>query len=163
MAIDTMGRLLLRATMHSGDQLHKLALSAWLCLRFTLGSHFPKTFPSNVGTTGQPLLLTYTYDSAERLLTASSNWASSGDTKHPGTLFQASTNASLPAYGPMDFKAPILASIPQQALRPPICSAPTITAAGSSRNLYRRRQPCDRLCEHRDNHTRRDRRTSYEN
>jgi YD repeat-containing protein len=63
------------------------------------GKPLSGTFPSNVGVTGQPLLLTYTYDSAERLLTASSNWAS--DTKHPGTLFQASTNSSLPAYGPM--------------------------------------------------------------
>jgi YD repeat-containing protein len=57
-------------------------------------------FPSNVGSNGQALLLNLSYDPAERLLTAASNWT--GDSKHPPTLFQAPPPASsFPAYGPM--------------------------------------------------------------
>ena len=97
---DTMGRLLLEQQCTPATN----CTSSLYQLGYTYdyaGKPLSGTFPSNVGTTGQPLLLTYTYDSAERLLTASSNWASSSDTKHPGTLFQASNNASLPGYGPM--------------------------------------------------------------
>ena len=57
--------------------------------------------PNNTPSSGQPLILTYSYDSAERLLTAGSNWVASNDTKHPATLFQASTNPGFPAYGPV--------------------------------------------------------------
>jgi YD repeat-containing protein len=61
---------------------------------------FPSNAPNTGSTTsaGQPLALNYSYDFAERLLTASSNWA---DATHPATLFQASANSSRPAYGPM--------------------------------------------------------------
>lgn len=60
------------------------------------------TFPSNGNQAGQPLTLTYSYDNAERLLTATSSWFSpSGDPKHPAVLFQAATSSNTPAYGPM--------------------------------------------------------------
>jgi len=94
---DTMGRLLFEQQCTPAN-----CASSPYQLGYTYdfaGKPLSGTFPSNVGAAGQPLLLNYTYDSAERLLAASSNWAS--DTKHPGTLFQASTNASLPGYGPM--------------------------------------------------------------
>jgi len=49
-----------------------------------------------------PVCLTdFQNDAAERLITATSNWIATGDTKHPDTLFKAVGNAGAPAYGPM--------------------------------------------------------------
>jgi hypothetical protein len=50
------------------------------------------------GSTGQPITFSYTYDSAVRLQTLTSNWTTGAD--HPPTLFQAnSTSQSQPSYG----------------------------------------------------------------
>jgi len=65
------------------------------------GATFPSNAPGNGLQAGQPLTLSYSYDVAERLLSATSSWFASGDATHPGVLFQASGNSSLPAYGPM--------------------------------------------------------------
>lgn len=66
-----------------------------------VGKPLSATFPSNGAGTGQPVTLSYSYDAAERLLQASSSWASTSDANHPPVLFQASTNQNFPAYGPM--------------------------------------------------------------
>jgi hypothetical protein len=63
------------------------------------GKPHTETFPSNAQSSGQPLVLSFVNDQAERLMTATSNWA--GDSNHPVTLFAGSTNSSAPAYGPM--------------------------------------------------------------
>ena len=66
----------------------------------TISATFPSNAPTSGSTTpaGQPVMLSYVYDNAERLLTAGSSWSDSAT--HPATLFQASTGSS-PAYGPM--------------------------------------------------------------
>ena len=98
-AYDTMGRLLTEqqctpvnctGTAYSVSSTYDYA-----------GKQLSESFPSNALGSGQPLALTFTYDQAERVLSAGSNWSSSGDAKHPPTLFKASSNTSVPAYGPM--------------------------------------------------------------
>jgi RHS repeat-associated protein len=93
---DTMGRL-------KGEQQCTLAnCSAPYQLAYTYdlqGKPYSETFPSNAQSSGQPLVLSFVNDQAERLMTATSNWAS--DNNHPVTLFTGSTSSSAPAYGPM--------------------------------------------------------------
>jgi RHS repeat-associated protein len=94
---DTMGRLL-------GEQQCTPAncSSSPYQLAYTYdlqGKPYSETFPSNAQSLGQPLVLSLVNDQAERLMTATSNWAS--DSNHPVTLFAGSTNSSAPAYGPM--------------------------------------------------------------
>lgn len=102
-AFDSMGRLLNEQQCTPATNCSTAPYS----LAYTYdwaGKPTMEQFPSNAPNTGltapngQPLVLNYSYDVAERLLTASSNWS---DATHPPTLFQASTNFSLPAYGPM--------------------------------------------------------------
>jgi YD repeat-containing protein len=98
-AYDAMGRLKgeqqCTPSTNCGSAPYQLAYTYDYVGKLTSGK-----FPSNVGGTSQPLLLNFSYDPAERLLSATSNWT--GDSKHPPTLFQAPpSGSSLTGYGPM--------------------------------------------------------------
>ena len=98
---DAMGRLQFQQQCTPANMTNCTATPYEVDLLYDLtGKPTSAIFPSNVGGNGQPLALAYSYDSTERLLTASSNWSDAST--HPAFLFQAPPpNSSVPAYGPM--------------------------------------------------------------